>query len=170
MHKITIPLSVIRQIPLISPLDVSNKNGTIVELACCFDLYMDICFNTKLLKYQPLANSIINLGFNCTLMVLTFGSLGHVHKLVLRGLQRCGPKSKKTCKVLLHLCHNRQFGHLEKMMQCVSMIKMCISIRRSLFDQTCLVLQCFHQCLDQLYLPTCYDPNKSIKLCVCVCA
>ena len=70
--------------PDITLVDVSNK-----ELAC-FDLYTDICFNTKLLKYQPLANSITNLGFNCTLIVLVFGSLGHVHKLVLRGLQRCG--------------------------------------------------------------------------------
>ena len=31
--------------PDITILDVSNKNVTIGELAC-FDLYMDICFNT----------------------------------------------------------------------------------------------------------------------------
>ena len=87
--------------PDITIVDVSNKKVTIVELACFFDLYMDICFNTKLLKYQPLANSITNLGFNCTLIILIFGTLGHVHKLVLRGLQCCGltkPNAKRLAK------------------------------------------------------------------------
>ena len=52
--------------PDITILDVSNKNVTIVELACCFNLYKDICFNTKIFEYHPLANSITHLGFNLT--------------------------------------------------------------------------------------------------------
>jgi len=37
------------------------KSVCMFEVACCFDLYMDLCYYSKLLKYQPLVDLIINL-------------------------------------------------------------------------------------------------------------
>jgi hypothetical protein len=119
----------VQNTPDITIVDVSNKNVTIVELACCFDFYMDfymdLCFNTKLLKYQPLVNSITNLGFNCTLIILIFGSPQACFTWATM-LWTDQTKCKKTCRVLLHLCHNRQFSNLEKKMQCLSMMKIVV--------------------------------------------
>ena len=78
-----------------------HKSVIIFEVACCFDLYMDTCFTTKLLKYQPLVEFIRDLGYTCQFIVLVFGSLGHVHRLVLRGLQLGGlqkPAAKRLAK------------------------------------------------------------------------
>lgn len=41
------------------------KSVCIFEVGCCFDLYMDTCYYSKLLKYQPLVDLIYQLGYNC---------------------------------------------------------------------------------------------------------
>ncbi len=56
----------------------------VIEVGCSFDLYLDICYLSKLLKYQPLVEAIHQLDYHCKLMTLVFGSLGHVHKNVIK--------------------------------------------------------------------------------------
>ena len=80
-----------------------SKSVVIFEIGCSFDLYMDTCFTSKLMKYQPLVECIKSLGYNCQFIVLVFGSLGHVHKLVLRGLQ-LGGLQKTASKRLAKYC------------------------------------------------------------------
>lgn len=41
------------------------KSVCIFDVGCCFDLYMDTCYYSKLLKYQPLIDLIYQLGYNC---------------------------------------------------------------------------------------------------------
>ena len=55
------------------------------------------------MKYQPLVECIKSLGYNCQFIVLVFGSLGHVHRLVLRGLQ-LGGLQKIAAKRLAKYC------------------------------------------------------------------
>ena len=47
--------------------------------------------------------TIFQLGYRCKLLVFIFGSLGHVHKLVVRGLQMAG-LSKRRAKQLAKYC------------------------------------------------------------------
>uniref|UniRef100_A0A668ATD0 ER lipid raft associated 2 n=1 Tax=Myripristis murdjan TaxID=586833 RepID=A0A668ATD0_9TELE len=51
---------------------------------------------TKVIKYQLLINTISELGYRCRLLVFIFGSLGHVHRLVVRGLCLLGMPKKKA--------------------------------------------------------------------------
>ena len=44
---------------------------------------MEDSYLSKTVKYQSLISTI---GYRCQLIVLVFGSLGHVHRLVIRGL------------------------------------------------------------------------------------
>ena len=50
---------------------------------------------TKVIKYQPLLQTITELGYRCNLLVFIFGSLGHVHRLVVRGFQQLGMPKKQ---------------------------------------------------------------------------
>ena len=63
---------------------------------CVCDLYMDIAFNDKIMKWQPSLAKLSDLGYQCKLVVLIFGSLGHVHNLVFGGLRLAGLSSRKT--------------------------------------------------------------------------
>ena len=63
-----------------------------MEVACTFDSSMEEAFMTKTIKYQPL---ISELGYQSRLLVLIFGSLGHTHRLVVRGLQQLGMQKKE---------------------------------------------------------------------------
>ena len=38
------------------------EKTVIFEIGCPFDLYMDTCFTSKLMKYQPLVESIMAYG------------------------------------------------------------------------------------------------------------
>ena len=84
-------------------INETDKSVIIIEVGCSYDLYMDICFTTKMMKYQPLVECVKSLGYTCQLIVLVFGSLGHVHKLVLRGLQ-LGGLHKSVAKRLAKYC------------------------------------------------------------------
>ena len=61
-----------------------------MEMGCSFDGYMEQAFAEKLLKYKPLVVRLDSLGCSCKLVVPIFGSLGHVHRLAVRGLQIAG--------------------------------------------------------------------------------
>ena len=76
----------------------------IVEVACTFDYSMEEAFMTKIIKYQPLLNIISELGYQRRILVFIFGSLGHTHRLVVRGLQQLGmPKKRAKRLVMLNI-------------------------------------------------------------------
>ena len=61
---------------------------------------MEDSYLSKTVKYQSLISTI---GYRCQLIVLVFGSLGHVHRLVIRGL--CiGGLFKTRAKQLVKYC------------------------------------------------------------------
>ena len=57
-------------------IDEHNKAITIIEIGCSYDAYMDTCYASKLLKYQPLNNVLNNYGYSCKVIALIFGSFG----------------------------------------------------------------------------------------------
>ncbi|CAL8358231.1 unnamed protein product [Arctogadus glacialis] len=68
---------------------------------CVCVCVLEEAFLAKVTKYQLLRNEIAQLGYTCKLLVFIFGSLGHVHRLVIRGLQMAGipkPKAKALAK------------------------------------------------------------------------
>ena len=82
-------------------VDTSHKQVLMLEVGCVFDLYMDQAFEEKYVKYQPLLETITSFGYTCRYSVLIFGSLGHVHKCTMRGLQITGltrTRAKQTAK------------------------------------------------------------------------
>ncbi len=89
--------------PDIVNISQNRKTATLFEVSCAFDLFMEDSYCSKILKYQSLISTIENLGYKCQLIVLVFGSLGHVHRLVIRGL--CiGGLSKTRAKQLTKYC------------------------------------------------------------------
>ena len=50
------------QIPDLVIIDEHNKAITIIEIGCSYDGYTDICYASKLLKYQPFNNVLNNYG------------------------------------------------------------------------------------------------------------
>ncbi len=75
----------------------------VIEVGCSFDMYLDTCYLSKLLKYQPLVEAVHQLDYQCKLITLVFGSLGHVHKNVIKGLQ-LGGLQKKQANVHMYMC------------------------------------------------------------------
>ena len=89
--------------PDIAVVDDLLKTIVILEVGCCFDLYMDLCFSEKMLKYQPLIHALTIGGYSTKLVGLIYGSLGHVHRLCVRGLQIAG-LNKKISKQISKYC------------------------------------------------------------------
>ena len=52
----------------------------ILEVACCFDMSMDLCFSEEMFKYQPLVQAVTVGGYSTELVV----RLGHVRRLCVR--------------------------------------------------------------------------------------
>ena len=78
-------------------LDKGKRQVLILEIRCIFDLYMDIAFSDKLMKYQPIRANITELCYVCKLVILIYGS-----KLTLSGLQLAGQAKKewqKSCSI-----------------------------------------------------------------------
>lgn len=89
--------------PDVVVVDEDSREVTILEVGCTFDYSLEEAFLTKVLKYQLLKDAVLQLGYKCKLLVFIFGSLGNVHRLVVRGLQMAGmPKSK--AKALARFC------------------------------------------------------------------
>ena len=74
-----------------------------MEVGCAFDYSLEEAFFTKVVKYQSLKDAIIQLGYKCKLLVFIFGSLGNVHRLVIRGMQMAGIPKRKA-KPLAKFC------------------------------------------------------------------
>ena len=73
------------------------KTVLIIEMDRCIDLYLDTSC------HQPLVSPICQLGYQCKCISLIFGSLGHIHKSLLRGLL-LGGLHKKDAKRLPKCC------------------------------------------------------------------
>ena len=87
--------------PDVVVVDEDSREVTILEVGCTFDYSLEEAYITKFLKYQQLKDVITQLGYKCKLLVFIFGSLGNVHRLVVRGLQMAGipkPKAKALAK------------------------------------------------------------------------
>ena len=89
--------------PDVVVVDEGSREVLILEVGCTFDYSLEEAYLTKIVKYQQLKQTISQLGYRCTLLVFIFGSLGHVHKLVVRGLQIAG-LSKRKAKQLARYC------------------------------------------------------------------
>ncbi|KAI2653013.1 Retrovirus-related Pol polyprotein from type-2 retrotransposable element R2DM [Labeo rohita] len=90
--------------PDVVVINEERREVFILEVACTFDSSMEEAFMTKFIKYQQLLNIITEIGYQGRLSVFIFGSLGHIHRLVVRGLQQLGmPKkrAKQLCTCLL---------------------------------------------------------------------
>ena len=69
----------------------NTKNTcTIIEVSVPFDAFASECYKHKFHKYQPLNQSIQELGFQCKTIVLVVGSLGSVHNRFVSGLKMTG--------------------------------------------------------------------------------
>ena len=97
------PLSLTANTPDVVVVDEESREESVLEMACTFDLSLEEAFMTKVIKYQPLLNTISELGYRCRLFVFIFGSLGHTHRLVVRGFQQLG-MPKKEAKKLAKYC------------------------------------------------------------------
>ena len=89
--------------PDVVVVNEESKEVFVLEMACTFDSSLEEAFMTKAIKYQPLLHTISELGYRCRLLVFIFGSLGHTHRLVIRGLQQLG-MPKKGAKRLAKYC------------------------------------------------------------------
>ena len=89
--------------PDIIIIDENSRNVFILEVGCCFDSSVEEAYLTKLVKYHPLVQQISGLGYKCQYLVLIFSSLGHVHRLVIRGLRIVG-FTKARAKQLATYC------------------------------------------------------------------
>ncbi len=70
--------------------------------------------------------------YQCKLITLVFGSLGHVHKNVIKGLHLGGLQkkaSKKTCKILFSFSHYWEYANMETEMFCLSLSVECRSFK-----------------------------------------
>ena len=74
----------------------NHREVFILEVGCTFDHSLEEAFSTKILKYQQLEQAISQLGYRCKLLVFIFGSLGHVHKFVVRCLQMAGLSKRRA--------------------------------------------------------------------------
>ena len=84
-------------------LNRDRREVLFLEIGCVFEMYMEIAFNDKIVKYQPILEILRDLGYQCKLIVFIFGSLGHVHNHVFSGLRLAGLSSRKS-KQLAKFC------------------------------------------------------------------
>lgn len=76
---------------------------TIVELSCPYDTFIKENYQSKFDKYSPLCLAFITSGYTCTIIVITVGSLGHVHHRVVPGLKKLGFR-KRTATAISKYC------------------------------------------------------------------
>ena len=71
-------------------IDHLHSKAFIVEISCPFDIFIDKCYTHKFEKYMPLCLSLNDAGFHTKIVVLTIGSLGTVHRRVVKGCMLMG--------------------------------------------------------------------------------
>ena len=74
--------------PDILVIDVISRKCFIIEVTVCYDLYFEYAYETKMNRYEPLVNVLTNNGYNASLLVLCFGSLGSVKSNVYNCLRK----------------------------------------------------------------------------------
>ena len=81
----------------------NNCNVDILEVTICYDLYFDLAFNSKVLRYQKLVQCLSENGMNVKLHILCFGSLGCIQNKVWNVLKMFCDSNTKI-KNLLQWC------------------------------------------------------------------
>jgi hypothetical protein len=82
--------------PDLCMIDHANSKAFIVELACPYDPFIDMCYQTKFDKYMPLCLLLNTAGFHTKIIVLIIGSLGNVHRRFVPGLQQLGISKREA--------------------------------------------------------------------------
>ncbi len=89
--------------PDIVLFDQNSQQAFIVEISHPRDIYLDICFASKCLKYGQLADAFRTIGYKCLIVSLIISSSGIVHKNFTTGLKILGfskPRAKDLAKYL----------------------------------------------------------------------
>ena len=89
--------------PDIVRIDCIKRICPIIEITVCYALYFDTAYKSKNDKYTPLKNELTKLGYDVTIMVLCFGSLGSIMKECHRNILKITNNKEKT-KSLLKWC------------------------------------------------------------------
>ena len=89
--------------PDITVINREEMTVHLVEIACPFDAFSQVCYQGKFDKYIDLSNEIGALGYTTHVVVLIVGSLGHVHKRFRSGLRKVGIPGYET-KFLANYC------------------------------------------------------------------
>ena len=96
--------------PDIIVIDDENNKVYIVELSHPYDAFIESCYQTKFDKYFPLSLAIQGAGYQCTIIVLIIGSLGHVHKRFVPGLKRLGMSQIRAKAIAKYLSVSSMIG------------------------------------------------------------
>ena len=125
-------------------------------------------FMTKAIKYQPLLHTISELGYRCRLLVFIFGSLGHTHRLVIRGLQQFGMPKKgakwlaKYCAVIYSMVETLLFIQLRTAVFCIGKTYATMSMILWMYSNAPLLFMSVYHCF------LCRH-KLIVKMCVCMC-
>ena len=89
--------------PDITVINREDMTVHLVEIACPFDAFSQVCYQSKFDKYIDLSNEIGALGYTTHVVALIVGSLGHVHKRFRSGLRKVGIPGYEA-KFLANFC------------------------------------------------------------------
>ena len=97
---------VLRDSPNTADIVVDDLLKTIVilEVGCCVTCICTCVSPIFFVEYQPLIHALTVGGYSTKLVVLIYGSLGHVRRLCARGLQIAGLNKKNSANSQILLC------------------------------------------------------------------
>ena len=82
---------------------VRNNCCILIEVTVCYDLYMNLAYESKVRTYEPLVEILSNHGYDTKLIVVCFGSLGAVHKSIFNAL-KVFSRDTQVVKQLIKWC------------------------------------------------------------------
>ena len=86
--------------PDVVSVDAVRKDINIIEVTICYDVYFELAQNTKLEKYSPLKNVLLQLGYEVNVYIPCFGSLGTEMKDCSRNIRKLSKSREKTKGIL----------------------------------------------------------------------
>ena len=75
-----------------------------------YDSFLDLCYREKFAKYMPLCLALEGAGFSTKVIVLVLGSLGHVHRRFITGLQMLGIGTQRAKTLTRYLATSVMIG------------------------------------------------------------
>ncbi len=109
-HGADSPFDITNNKPDIVIIDHATRTSYVIEISNPYDSFLDICYNSKFIKYMPLCLEIQNTGYQCTIIVLIIGSLGHVHKRYVSGLKKLGIPQFRAKAIAKYLSISTMIG------------------------------------------------------------